>query len=124
MLRVFKSLQLKIETLSCSTWIVATVSLFCIIVWRILQDYSNHQTHLRQVFPYALFALFQINIKYLTQSRHLQPKKSFSLAAYKKHAVLTHVDFFRLIFYHFHMPLPQTAQSLKVSLHGLVHIKM
>lgn len=77
--------------------------------------------HLRQVVPYALF---QINIKYLTQSRHLQPKKSLSLAAYKKHAVLTHVDFFRLIFYHFHMPLPQTAQSLKVSLHGLVHIKM
>lgn len=59
---------------------------------------------LHQVFPYALL---QINIKYLTQSRHLQPTESFSLAAYKKHAVITHVDFFILTF----LPLPHAPAT-------------
>lgn len=50
-----------------------------LITW-ILQDDSNHP-HFQQVIPYARF---QINIKYLIQSRHLRPTESFSLAAYKK----------------------------------------
>lgn len=65
---------------------------------------------------------FQINIKYLTQSRHLQPTESFSLAAYKKHAVITHVDFFILTF----LPLPHVpaTNSKGFLMHGLIHIKM
>lgn len=85
------------------------------ILKRAIRNASCFQRFCRSKFKLYNKCFLMPCFKYIknTSSSHViyDLRNRFLLLLIKKHAAITHVDFFILTFYHFHMPLPQTVSE-------------